>query len=89
MPPESVCLSHRERKKQATRRAIHDAAFELVEQSGFTGVTVEAISERAGVAPRTFWSYFLPRKPRCSTWPPIARGCCDPHCSPGPLTRTL
>ncbi len=58
MPSETVCLSHRERKKQATRRAIHDAAFELVEESGFTGVTVEAISERAGVAPRTFWSYF-------------------------------
>jgi AcrR family transcriptional regulator len=58
MATETVCVSHRERKKQATRRAIHDAAFELVEESSFSGVTIEAISERAGVAPRTFWSYF-------------------------------
>ena len=50
--------SHRERKKLATRQAIHEAAFDLVEQNGLTGTTVEAISERAGVAPRTFWAYF-------------------------------
>lgn len=50
--------SHRERKKLATRRAIHEAAFDLVEEHGLAGVTVEAISEQAGVAPRTFWSYF-------------------------------
>jgi AcrR family transcriptional regulator len=50
--------SHRERKKLATRQAIHDAAFDLVDRHGLAGATVEAISERAGVAPRTFWSYF-------------------------------
>lgn len=50
--------SHRERKKLATRQAIHEAAFDLVEEYGFSRTTVEAISERAGVAPRTFWSYF-------------------------------
>jgi AcrR family transcriptional regulator len=50
--------SHRERKKIATRRAIHEAAFELVDRQGLSGTTIEAISERAGVAPRTFWSYF-------------------------------
>jgi AcrR family transcriptional regulator len=49
---------HRERKKLATRRAIHWAAFELVELHGLAGATIEAISDRAGVAPRTFWSYF-------------------------------
>lgn len=48
----------RERKKLATRRAIHDAAFDLVDRHGLTGTTIEAISDRAGVAPRTFWSYF-------------------------------
>lgn len=52
------CLSHRERKKQATRRALHDAAFELADRHGLAHTTVEAISDRAGVAPRTFWSYF-------------------------------
>lgn len=50
--------SHRERKKLATRRAIHQAAFDLVEAQGLSATTVEAISERAGVAPRTFWAYF-------------------------------
>ena len=50
--------SHRERKKQATRRAIHAAAFELVDSQGLSATTIEAISEKAGVAPRTFWAYF-------------------------------
>jgi AcrR family transcriptional regulator len=50
--------SHRERKKLATRQAIHDAAFDLVDRHGLSGTTIEAISDRAGVAPRTFWSYF-------------------------------
>ena len=51
-------ITHRERKKLATRQAIHEAAFELVDRCGLSGTTIEAISERAGVAPRTFWSYF-------------------------------
>ncbi len=50
--------TRRERKKQATRHAIHKAAMELAEERGLHGVTVEAISERADVAPRTFWAYF-------------------------------
>ena len=50
--------SHRERKKQATRQAIHDAAFDLVDSNGLSRTTIEAISDRAGVAPRTFWAYF-------------------------------
>lgn len=58
MAVAELAPTHRERKKQATRRAIHLAALDLVEQNGLSGATVEAISERAGVAPRTFWSYF-------------------------------
>lgn len=58
VPTTELAPSHRERKKQATRRAIHLAALDLVERHGLSGATVEAISERAGVAPRTFWSYF-------------------------------
>ena len=54
--------SHRERKKLATRQAIHDAAFELVEGHGLAGTTIEAISDRAGVAPRTFWAYFASKE---------------------------
>lgn len=50
--------SHRERKKLATRAAIHEAAFELVYRQGLSGTTIDSISERAGVSPRTFWAYF-------------------------------
>jgi AcrR family transcriptional regulator len=50
--------SRRERKKQATRQALHEAAFGLAEEFGVAGVTVEAIAARADVAPRTFFNYF-------------------------------
>jgi AcrR family transcriptional regulator len=50
--------SRRERKKQATRQALHEAAAALAEEYGLAGVTVEAIADRADVAPRTFFNYF-------------------------------
>jgi AcrR family transcriptional regulator len=50
--------TRRERKKHATRDAIHAAALSLTEELGLAGVTVEAISERADVATRTFFNYF-------------------------------
>lgn len=62
--------THRERKKLATRTAIHEAAFDLVERFGLAHTTVEAISERAGVAPRTFWSYFASKEHAVLDWDP-------------------
>ncbi len=56
--PAAEGLSHRERKKLATRQAIHEAAFEMALTAGLAHTTVEQISERAGIAPRTFWGYF-------------------------------
>lgn len=53
-----VVASRRERKKNATRDAIHDAAVALTEELGLAAVTVEAITERADVAPRTFFNHF-------------------------------
>lgn len=55
-------ISHRERKKLATRQAIHDAAFDLVYRHGLSGTTIEIICDRAGVAPRTFWAYFASKE---------------------------
>jgi AcrR family transcriptional regulator len=48
----------RERKKQRTREAIVDAAFELFTERGFDGTTIADIADAAEIAPRTFFSYF-------------------------------
>ncbi|WP_405607329.1 TetR/AcrR family transcriptional regulator [Streptomyces sp. NBC_01508] len=48
----------RERKKQATRAALSEAAVRLAAEHGAENVTVEAISKAAGVSSRTFFNYF-------------------------------
>ena len=48
----------RERKKRATRHALSEAALRLALDKGIDHLTVEEISEAAGVSARTFFNYF-------------------------------
>lgn len=50
--------SLRERKKKQTRRAIHDAAYQLVAERGLAHVTVADVCTTAAVSDRTFFNYF-------------------------------
>jgi len=54
--PEEVGL--RERKKQQTRTAIHEAAFRLIDAQGLEATTVDQICHEADVSSRTFFNYF-------------------------------
>ncbi|TDC08395.1 TetR family transcriptional regulator [Nonomuraea longispora] len=51
-------LGRRERKKQATRAALRDAALRLALRHGVDNVTVEQIADEADTALRTFFNYF-------------------------------
>jgi AcrR family transcriptional regulator len=48
----------RERKKVATRKALHEAAVRLAVEHGLERLTVEAIADAADVSRRTFSNYF-------------------------------
>ncbi len=48
----------RERKKQQTRSAIHEAALQLIDERGPEATTVDQICQAADVSSRTFFNYF-------------------------------
>ncbi|MEO3787760.1 TetR/AcrR family transcriptional regulator [Actinocorallia sp. B10E7] len=65
-------MNLRERKKEATRRALSLAAVELALEHGPENVRVEDIAAAAGVSPRTYNNYFPSREAAiCAV--PIAR----------------
>ncbi|MGW0043646.1 TetR/AcrR family transcriptional regulator [Rhodococcus sp. NPDC003348] len=52
----------RERKKQATHRALRESALKLALENGPDNVHVEDIAAAAGVSPRTYNNYFPSRE---------------------------
>ncbi|MEO7125207.1 MAG: TetR family transcriptional regulator [Nakamurella sp.] len=54
--PDNVGL--RERKKDATRRALAEHALELAQHRGFAGFTISELVADVGVSRRTFSNYF-------------------------------
>jgi AcrR family transcriptional regulator len=50
--------SRRAQHKSRTRQALREAALDLFATQGYDATTTEQISEKAGVAARTFFRYF-------------------------------
>jgi AcrR family transcriptional regulator len=49
---------HREQKKARTQAAIQAAAMRMFERQGYERTTIAQIAHEAGIAPRTFFSYY-------------------------------
>ena len=52
----------RQRKKEATRQALHEAVLRLAMERGLDAVTVDAVADEANVSRRTFFNYFTSKE---------------------------
>ncbi|MFC3991704.1 TetR/AcrR family transcriptional regulator [Actinoplanes siamensis] len=83
---------NRDHKRQQTRRALIRAALRLTDERGADRVTVDEISEAAGVSPRTFFNYFATKEDALVGDP--LEGCADPRelllaAPPGPALAAV
>lgn len=51
-------LGRREQRKQRTRRALLDAALDLLEEQAFASLSLRQVTRRAGVVPTAFYRHF-------------------------------
>ena len=79
-PSLAASPGRRERKTQATRKALEDAAWELFAERGFAATTIEDITERVDVSVRTFFRHFPTKES-------VLFG--DPHFLEAPFRRAL
>ncbi len=83
---------NRDDKRRQTRRALISAALRLTDERGADRVTVDEISEAAGVSPRTFFNYFATKEDALVGDP--LEGCTDPRAlllaaPPGPALAAV
>ncbi len=57
-PSATARPSLRERRRLQTEREIQLATLSLARELGFEAVTTQAIAQRAGISPRTFFNFF-------------------------------
>lgn len=48
----------RDRQREVTKDAIRDAAIDVASETGFNGMTMDKVAERAGVSASTVYRYF-------------------------------